>query len=80
MTFLELGEYEPQVTECFASIMDQPYHHHGKHIHTGAAFSGVYYVRADEGSGTIAFEDPALDHWMCQFKYKQDLLDNVSEV
>ncbi len=80
MTALDLGGYKTQVTECFASIMDKPYHNHGRHVHTGAAFSGVYYVRADEGSGTITFEDPAIDHWMYQFNYKQDSLENVSEI
>ena len=77
---IDLGFNKIQVTECFANIMDRPYHCHGKHIHTGAAFSGVYYVRADEGSGAITFEDPAFDHLMYQFKYKQDSLENVSEI
>ena len=31
---------------------------HKSHIHPGGVFSGVYYVKVPEGSGTIDFENP----------------------
>lgn len=77
---VNFGQRKLVMQTSFANIMDQPFHHHGRHIHTGSVISGVYYVRAGQGAGQITFEHPAADHFMQDLTYRQPSLLTVSTI
>lgn len=67
----ELG-YAPTVNldiEMMWAIINGPGAFNRAHIHPGSLWSGVYYVKADEGSGKIEFTDPRTANLMRQPTY-----------
>ena len=77
---IDLGQRRLTMLTSFANIMSEPFHHHGRHIHTGSVISGVYYIRAGEGAGQITFEHPAADHFMQDLTYSQPSLLTVPTI
>ena len=77
---VDLGTRKLEMQTSFANVMSEPFHHHGRHIHTGSVISGVYYIRAGEGAGQITFEHPAADHFMQDLKYVNPSLLTVSTI
>ena len=77
---VELGERRLEMQTAFANIMTEPFHHHGRHIHTGSVLSGVYYVRTASDTGQITFEHPAADHFMQDLSYREKSILNVSTI
>ena len=77
---VELGGRRLEMQTAFANIMTEPYHHHGRHIHTGSVLSGVYYVRTASDTGQITFEHPEADHFMQHLSYREKSILNVSTI
>lgn len=54
---LRIGHQGLQMTGCWANVSG-PGARHATHSHPNNYFSGVYYVRTQEGADTINFHDP----------------------
>lgn len=61
------------IRTAFANRLTSAYHGQGRHIHPGAVFSGVLYIRVDPDTpgGGIHFYDPAIDMHMFQLNYNR---------
>lgn len=77
---LDSGDRRLKIQTAFANVMDKPFHQHGRHIHHGAVFSGVIYIRTSGDTGQISFEHPANDHFMQNFNFTEKSLLNSSTV
>jgi uncharacterized protein (TIGR02466 family) len=51
------------------SISNPPGASNRAHIHPGAVWSGVYYVQAPEGAGSLELVDPRTVHLMCNASF-----------
>ena len=52
------------------SIINPPGSSNRAHVHPGCLWSGVYYIQAPEGAGSIEFIEPRTVHLMNQPKYQ----------
>lgn len=55
-----IPESSVRITECWLNIYNTG-HSQEIHIHKNSMFSGIYYVKAPEGSGPTLFYSPAAD-------------------
>jgi uncharacterized protein (TIGR02466 family) len=63
--------YALRITSMW-SIINPPGASNLAHIHPGSSWSGVYYVQAPEGCGSISFTDPRTANVMNRPRYMQN--------
>ncbi|MEH6586236.1 MAG: TIGR02466 family protein [Halioglobus sp.] len=76
LDFLKLEYDDFVITDSWANV-NPPGHSHMSHTHPNNFLSGVYYVKAPEGSGDIEFLDPRQQALVLQPRVKAQTLQNA---